>query len=340
MKRPHPHLPELGRSPLTPGARCIPRLFLVALVLLWGCGSPTQDQQDTDGRSPELSVYTTVLPLAGFVDQVAGNLVTVEVLVGPGQSPATWEPTLKQVDGLLQADVLFRTGLPLENSLIPKISAMSGTLRIVDLRKGIRTSAAQGEGETANGQHKEQGESLPQVGDEDPHVWMSPRLASLQAATVCETLTELRPRYATVFKANLEVFQARLKLLDQRIAHALSPFAGGEFIVYHPALGYFARAYGLRQVSVELGGKEPGPQRLEALIRRAREHDIHTILVQPQFSTSSARALAARIDGVVVKVDPLARDYVPNMEKVASAVQSALDATKTNAGRNRNGATP
>ena len=95
-------------------------------------------------------------------------------------------------------------------------------------------------------------------------------------------------------------------------------------MVFHPAYGYFLKAYGLKQKAVESGGKDPGPRQLAHLLEEAREHKAKVIFVQPQFSTATARALAAELDAAVVPLDPLSEDYLANLERMAAAIAEGL----------------
>ena len=102
------------------------------------------------------------------------------------------------------------------------------------------------------------------------------------------------------------------------------PLQGKTLLVFHPSYGYFADAYGLKQIAVEMGGKEPGARQLARLIDRAKEDGVRMIFVQPQFSKGSARTIAEAIGGAVVPLDPLARDYLENLERMARDINRAF----------------
>ena len=112
--------------------------------------------------------------------------------------------------------------------------------------------------------------------------------------------------------------------LDSRLKDTFKGKHGLQFMVYHPSWGYFADAYGLRQIPIEIEGKEPKPAQLKELIEHAREHNIRIIFVQPQFSTKSAELIAREIDGQVVFADPLAEDWVGNLSEIAEKFKAAL----------------
>jgi len=139
-----------------------------------------------------------------------------------------------------------------------------------------------------------------------------------------DELTRLDPEGREAYEDNYAGREADLKALDRRISEILAPVRGKTFFVFHPAFGYFARDYGLRQVAVETGGKQPGTRQLEHLIEEAKEQGVRVIFVQPQFARKSAEAIAEAIDGAVVPIDPLARDYLENLERMAERVEEGL----------------
>jgi zinc transport system substrate-binding protein len=262
------------------------------------------------------SVVVTIPPQAFFVERIGGDRVDVHVLVGPGQSPHSYEPTPKQMTRLAESDVYFTTGMPFEEALVRRIRDVAPELVVVATDYPVPKRPVT--------EHDEHGSHAHDGGRLDPHVWMDPRLVKIQSGVIAETLARLDPSHAEEYAENRTAFAAELDTLDARIREALAPLEGGRLYVFHAAFGYFAGAYGLTQVPVETGGKEPGARQLADLIERARRDGARVIFVQPQFSTKAAEAVAEAIDGAVVAIDPLARDYVANLELIADKVASAL----------------
>jgi zinc transport system substrate-binding protein len=288
---------------------------------------------DTDQMPEKVKAFVSILPQAYFVERVGGRHVDVSVLVGPGQDAHTYELSPKMVAELAKAKVFFGIGLPFEVALVKKISSTFNNLQVVDTAKGITFRVMQ-EGEehdhgerddkhaqTQDGQGHERGET-------DPHIWMDPKMVKVQIANIANALSSLDPSHSLEYRNNSKEFQAELDELDSQLARVLGPVRGKKFYVYHPAYGYFGDSYGLKQVSVETGGKEPSARHLAALIREAKKDEVRVIFVQPQFSKKSAESLAKAIGGAVVALDPLARDYLKNMREVAEKVESALAAQK------------
>ena len=158
----------------------------------------------------------------------------------------------------------------------------------------------------------------------DPHIWLSPPLVMIQARTILTALQEADQAHRSVYEANYQQFISELLDLDAELKDIFKGKLGLQFMVFHPAWGYFAHAYGLKQVPIEIEGKEPKPAHLKELIQHAREKDIKVIFVQPQFSAKSAKLVAKEINGEVAFVDPLAEDWSANLREVANQFKSAL----------------
>ena len=166
-------------------------------------------------------------------------------------------------------------------------------------------------------------ENQPQ-GIPDPHIWLSPPLVKIQARHILRALEEVDPTHRAVYQSNYRKFIRELETLDTELKAIFAGEKGLRFMVFHPSWGYFARAYGLEQVPIEIEGKTPGPAQLKELIAHARAYDIKVIFAQPQFSAKSAGLIAREIDGQVVFADPLAPDWKDNLREVAVKFKKAL----------------
>ena len=158
----------------------------------------------------------------------------------------------------------------------------------------------------------------------DPHIWLSPPLVKIQARNILTALQEIDPAHRTLYEAHYHQFLARIDDLDAQLKRNFTGKEGLHFIVFHPAWGYFAHAYGLKQVPIEIEGKAPKPARLKELITHAREKEIRVIFVQPQFSTKSAEIVAREIGGQVALTDPMAEDWMANLYEVAEKFKKSL----------------
>lgn len=263
-------------------------------------------------------IFVSILPLQFFVARISGDLVDLQVLVGPGMSPATYDPLPRQMAALSRARLLFTIGVPFERRLLSKLRDTMPDLKVIDAGAGI---AGTGETLETSGHHDDHNEHRDCSSESmDPHVWMSPVSARVIARNIFEGLVALLPNFAEELRSRFEILDADLVELHREIGKTLAPFAGKAFFVYHPAYGHFASVYGLKQISVEVDGKEPSPRSLAKLVRLAGKEGVRVIFAQPQFSTFSVAALARSIDGRVVTLDPLSADYLQNLRSIARAL--------------------
>jgi zinc transport system substrate-binding protein len=253
-----------------------------------------------------VTVFVSILPEVDFVQRIGGNRIRVLPLVLPGQSPATYAPTPKQMATLARADLYFRIGVPFENALIPKLKHTRADLTIIDLRNGIELLGTQ-------------------TGSLDPHIWLAPALVSKMAESIRDALIILDPTGADIYRDNCKQFQIELDQLDQQLRHILQPLSGHTIYVFHPAYAYFCRAYNLIQKPIAPGGKIPGARHLARLIEQAQKDQVQFIFIQPQFSQKTALALAKTIGATLIPLDPLAEDYMANMINMSQSIAASLD---------------
>lgn len=291
-------------------------LLAAVCVMLAGCADEAPAPQ---AAADKVSVFVSILPQEYFVERVGGEHVTVESLVRPGESPHNFSATAAQMTRLGGSSLYFTIGVPFEHAVIAKITDVHKGLKVVDTRRGIALRRMRGVHH-----HEHEGEHEHEHGDEagepDPHTWLNPRNVALMAQHICAALRETDPAHAAQYDKNLAAFVSELEQVDRRIAAALAPLRGRKFMVFHPSFGYFADAYGLEQLAVEVEGKAPSAKAVGHLIESARQEGIRVIFMQPQFSAKRAEMIADEIGGVVVPMDPLARDYLKNLEEVAAKI--------------------
>lgn len=273
----------------------------------------------------KLKVFVSILPQKYFVERIGGDLVTVQVMVGPGRNPETYEPLPQQMEALARAQLFFRIGVPFETAWIDKLQALNGDLTVVDTREGIplrdMETPHRHEEPAGADSHAHEGEGM-----KDPHIWLNPVYVQRQAETICRALAAYDPGHRDFYEANLKTFQADLEALDRELAATFQRLAVKKLMVYHPAWGYLTDRYGLEQIPLEVEGKEPGPRELARWVDFAKAEGIRVIFVQSQFNTAAAETVARAVGGRVVFLDPLAEDYLANMRRIAQAIQRSYEA--------------
>ena len=257
-------------------------------------------------------VYVSIPPQAFLVEWLAGDFVEVEVLLPPGASPATYEPTPKQMAALDRSQLYLQIGAPFEGPVLAKVTDLMPELRVVDCRIGVELEPIGGDGHDHG------------VGLLDPHIWLDPQRMKIVAATTAKALQALLPDEAAEIRGRLASLEEAIDATDARVRATLAPIAGRTVLVFHPAFGYFSRRYGLIQRALEVDGKAPSARRLAAVVDDLRRQPVPALFVQPQFSRSAAERVAAAIDCKLVVLDPLAGDYLSNLETMAERIAEAL----------------
>ncbi len=267
----------------------------------------------------KLQVTVSIEPQKYFVQRIGGDLVEVEVMVPAGYSPHIYEPKPRQMVKLSDSKIYFAVGVQFENVWLDRIAAANSSIRIIHTQDGIEKIAIHEEDE-----HEEESEGHDH-GEYDPHIWLSPPLVMLQARYILNALIDIDPGKREIYIRNYTGFINELAALDLELMTLFStPGQKKEFIVFHPAWGYFAQAYGLKQLPVEIEGKELKPADLMNLINYAKDNEIKVVFVQPQISPQSAEMIAREIGGETVSADPLSADWLANMKIVAQKFKEVL----------------
>jgi len=270
-------------------------------------------------KASTLSVAVSILPQAWLVDEIGGAQVRTITLVGPGESPHSYQPSDRQVSEVMRADIFFQIGIPLESGRWFQAIAGSNRVAIVDLRQGIELHEI-----NAHSHHDHEHQDADPSG-KDPHIWLNPRLLKQQARTVAKALVDTDPARAELYESRLRAVLEKLDKLDETIRAILEPYRGKAVFVFHPAWGYFCDEYGLRQIAVEIEGKEPTDRELTELHRLARNEQARVVFVQPQITGRAAKAIADTIGGRVEIADPLAEDVAENLMRLARAVAASYE---------------
>jgi len=274
-----------------------------------------------------LKIVTSIAPLAYFIENIGGDRVDVTTLIPPGGNPHTYEPTLRQMNTLSNADLYVKAGSGIEFEIIwmKKMEDLNKNMSLCDASEGI--SLIETDGHEADNEHGEKGEHEDEHhhhGRRDPHIWLSPVNAVIIAENIKDSLSGADPENSEYYHKNASLLIDKLESLKNNITAMLGEISNRKFFTFHPAWGYFAEDFNLEQIPVELSGKEPTPERLGRLIKKAREENVKVIFSSPQFSKKSAEVIAREINGKVVFIDPMSEDYINNLEYTAQLLQENM----------------
>jgi zinc transport system substrate-binding protein len=248
-------------------------------------------------------VLVSIDPQKFFVEQIAKDTVNTVVLVPPGASPHSFEPTAKQLILASKATLWFSIGEPFEKKASNVLKSHNESIDIIDSKKNITLLKG------SCCRHC--------LDDVDTHIWLSPKRAMIMALTTKEALIKHFPDQQTFYEENYQSLLSQLKLLDQDIQSYFENSPIKVLLVSHPAFGYFCSDYHLKQLSIEVEGKDPSPKQLTELLKLARSLNIKSVYAQEQYQTKGAYLLAQELDAKVYIVDPYSSDYINNLRKMA-----------------------
>jgi zinc transport system substrate-binding protein len=284
--------------------------YLVFLLIFASCGN-VDKTQDNEKKT----VIVSILPQKYFVEKIAGDNFNVSVMIPPGASPVTYEPTPKQMKELSKSFAYFRIGhIEFEKSWMKNFIEVNPEMKIIDISK------------TADLIEPENGHDHGHFHDEhhhhgvDPHIWTSPKEVKKQVQFIYEFLVKEEPKLKEEFEINYNSFISEIDSLDQYISDQLKDFENRKFLIFHPALSYIARDYGLEQISIEIDGKEPTPSNIQQIIDLAKKENIKIVFVQKQFSTHNADVIANEIGGRVVRIDPLDYNWAESIRFITDEI--------------------
>ncbi|MEK7719352.1 MAG: zinc ABC transporter substrate-binding protein [Bacteroidota bacterium] len=282
-------------------------LFILTIITLASC-------QTTPKKPSGKIVFASILPLQYFTDQITGNLYTSVVMVPPGVGPETYNPTPRQMSEMSKAGAFFANGfLGFEDAFLENFKSINPGLAFINTSAGVELIHAAG---YDHGDHQhEKGV--------DPHTWSSPDGARVIAKNIFDGMVKIDPANKVKFQENLDRLLTKIDSVDKVVKAILTDIPSRKFMVFHPALGYFARQYGLEQLSIEFEGKIPTPKHIQGIVEEAKAQNIKYIMIQIEFDVENAEIIANETGSKVIQIDPLAYDWPGEMISLARKMAAA-----------------
>jgi len=299
------------------------RKFAITILALLALNAYTvEGKKIVEVKKPVISV--SILPQKFFVEQIAGNFFDINVILPPGSSAEDYEPTPKQIMDVSNSTIFFYVGhLGFEKSWLNRMAEIAPKVSYISCSKGIDL--------LRDGCEHDSGEPVPesQTQGTDPHIWTSPENVKIISGTICSQLSATYPGQKKIFENNLNIFKSKIDTLDNFIRQTFNDSIKSSFMIFHPALAYFARDYHLIQHSIEYDGKSPSTAHMKKMVDIARSEKINSVFIQSQFETAKAEAIAKEIGASIIPVDNLAENWLAEMYSLAKKMKLAL-AVKVN----------
>ena len=280
--------------------------LLLAIVGLSAC------QGKKEGGTRTISV--TIEPQRYFAEKIAGDLFQINCVTPAGQSPETYDPTPQQMVQISQSQAYFRIGeIGFEQAWMKNLQSQNPDMVVFDLSEGMELikneEEVHEEGEAHHHHHH---------GSAGPHIWTSLPRGRVIAQHTCQAFIRLGPENQEAYQAGYQRLIEEIDSTEAEMKQLLQPLAGAAFIIYHPALTYFAREFGLKQLCIELDGKEPSPAQLKQLLETATQSGAKVVFVQQEFDQKNAELIAKETGCRLVTINPLSYNWHDEMIRLAT----------------------
>lgn len=273
--------------------------------------SQDNKQYDTQhNNSGVKTIYVSIPPLAHFVEQITtsntgADTYKVVSLVSEGHNAERYIPTPKQLKALVSADIFFGIGLSYEKNIVASIKKKSDTLKIYELGTALER--------IYDDDHDEEIETEDYING-NPHIWMNFNNATHIIYEIYEILSSVYPTESTMLKNNHDAFHKKIVAIQQDVQHTFSSYQGRSFMIYHPVLSYYAKEFGINQISIQTENTgEASIKRVKTLYDDAISHNVTLLLLQKGYASKDAITFSKKIHAETAYITPLEKDWEHNM---------------------------
>lgn len=240
------------------------RKIIILMIVVFGVNACNNQKQSQEQNKQSITV--SILPQKYFVEKIVGDHFNINVMIPPGASPVTYEPTPIQMKELSVSSLYIRIGhIEFEKAWMSKLQNINPNMQIID--QSLSANLIEPEDDEEN-EHDHIGHHHHGV---DPHIWTSPKEVKKQTEFLYQYFINKYPGLKLELTNNYMAFLSEIDSLDNFLNEELLAFQSKKFLVFHPSLSYFARDYGLEQISIEIDGKEPTPSNIQEVIELAKK---------------------------------------------------------------------
>ncbi len=272
-----------------PHPRSLPTTVLCTVVLgvfllAAGC-RPSSNSSATGGNDSSktgiLNVVCTTAMVGDVVRGVGGEHVDVTVMLGPGVDPHLHKTSRDDTALLMNADVVFYSGLMLEGKMTDTLTQVGKNIPVHALTERLTPEQLL----SPDGQRAHP----------DPHVWFDVTLWSSTAEVVADVLAERLPEHAEEFHASATSYQESLQSVADYALEKLATIPENQriLITSHDAFGYLGRAYGIDVMGVQgiSTDSEAGLRRVNELVDLLVDKKVPAVFIESSVSEKSIEAL-------------------------------------------------
>lgn len=275
--------------------RIVPLILLLILLASLAACSDTGAANSGDLSERTIRIVATTGMITDIVEEVGGERVTVEGLMGPGVDPHLYSASEGDVTRLREADIIFYNGLHLEAQMANVLERMNET--------GARTVAV------TDSVPRESLLAPPEfAGAYDPHIWFDVSMWMQAVEVVRDALMELDAQNAEIYEENAAAYLEQLASLHAYVLEQAErvPQEQRVLVTAHDAFNYFGRAYGfeVRGLQGISTASEASTADVQELARFIVERQIPAVFIEssvPQRNIEAVQA-AVRAQGAEVTI--------------------------------------
>lgn len=267
-------------------------------------------------RSEKPIVTVTIAPQQYFAEKIAGDKFEIRTMVPNGSSPESFDPSPGALVNLSHSKAYFRIGhIGFELAWMDKLQQTNPDMKVFNNSEGIELiEGSEHACSDPSHHHHDTAEAI------DPHVWTSAANGKVIAQNMLNAFIELDPDNKSYYEANYKELMQEVQQTSDSVDMLLKNMQGKSFVIYHPALTYLAREYGMQQHAIENQGKEPSAAHLKALIDEVRDSKAHVIFIQQEFDEKNARMIADELGIRVVQINPLSYEWSKELIEIAKTL--------------------
>ncbi len=250
---------------------------------------------------------------AWLLESIAGDNFRIVEILPAAADAEVFDPTVATMKSLQQSDYYLTTGTPgFEEKLIGLLRDNCPDIGIVEIETGIKPIFDTHQIANGHGHHH----------SVDPHVMSSVRNVRIMADNMLEFICSIDSGNSSEYKSRHRQLETRLEQLDSLIAEnvkwTLENSQRKSFVVMHPMLSYFARDYGLEQITLEESGKETSPRHIMTSIDKAKKAGALAMVVEEGSVTPQIAEMSEHIRIPVYEINLTGREWYDNMKTLNS----------------------
>ncbi|PEJ53834.1 adhesin [Bacillus sp. AFS002410] len=299
--------------------------LLLTGTILSACNKDTKQQSTKDKN--KLTIYTTIYPLQDFAEKIGGKYVDVHSIYPTGVDTHDFEPTSKQIVKIANSDLFVYNGAGME-PFADKIkdALKNNNVASLEATKNIELIKSNEEEVHEEDQH-----------DVDPHVWLDPSRAKIEAENIKDELIKLMPKNKEYFEANYDKIDGQFDELDSELRNLVLHSKRKDIVVSHAAYGYLEQHYGIKQIPITglSPSQEPSQKELKNVVDFVNKHHVKYILFETFATPKVASVVKDETHAEILRLNHLAtiseddvknhKDYFDLMQENVDTLDKALN---------------